>query len=85
MATLNVQIRDEMLERLERLAHHQDCRSDQVVVEALLKHLQWHDTQMELWQQTEEAISEADRGEVHSSEQVFSWLDSWGQLQEPIG
>ena len=85
MGTLQVQVQDEMLARIETLAQNQECGADQIVTEALGKHLQWHETQMQLWNKTQVAISEADRGDVDSAEDVFAWLDTWGQPLENAG
>ena len=77
MPTLQVQ--EEILQRIGVVATSQGRDTDQVVHEVLGKYLQWHEAQMKLWKETEEAIAQADRGEVIEAADVFSWLDSWGQ------
>ena len=82
MPKLQDQVKEEMLARIDALAHRQDRDTDEVVLDALGKYLEWHDTQMHLWKETEKAILEADRGEVVSGEEVFAWLDTWGKPLE---
>jgi predicted transcriptional regulator len=35
--------------------------------------------ELERWRQTEQAIEMAENGEVVPAEEVFAWLDTWGQ------
>jgi predicted transcriptional regulator len=71
MFTLQIQIPSETSARIEAIAASQGRDPNQIVMEALSKYLQW--------QETEIAIEQSDRGEVIDVEEVFSWLDTWGQ------
>lgn len=62
MATLQVKLQKGMIERVDSLAHDQGCGVNQVVNEALERYLKWHEKQMHLWNETEKAIEQADRG-----------------------
>ena len=79
MPALQIELSKKIINRLDDLARHQKCPTDRVVTDALTRYLDWFDHQMTLWEETEEAIAQADRGEVHSSEEIFAWLDTWGQ------
>ncbi len=84
MPTLQVQVQEEILQRIGAVATNQGRDTDEVVHDALGKYLQWHEAQMKLWKETEEAIEQADRGEVIEAEEVFSWLDTWGQSERKV-
>ena len=85
MPILQVNVKEETLERIGAFATNQGRDTDGIVDEALTKYLQWHETQMQLWKETEEAIAEAERGETIEAKNVFSWLDTWGEVERKAG
>ena len=85
MAILRIQVREEVFQKIGTLAHSQGCDTDQIVDEALNRYLQWHEGQMQLWEETEEAIVEGLTGEIIEEEEIFSWLDTWGQHERSTG
>ena len=84
MPTLQIRLQEEVLNRLGVLAVNEGREREQIVGDAVDKYLQWHDKQMHLWKETEEAIEQADRGEVIKGEEVFSWLDTWGETTSKV-
>ena len=85
MPKLQIQVQEDVLQRIDDVAAGQGCGTDKIVSDALGRYLQWHEQQMLLWQETEEAMEQADRGEVTGAEEVFSWLDTWGESERMTG
>ena len=85
MPALQVRVKKDMLQRIDDVATGQGCDADKIVSDALHRYLRWHEKQMLLWEETEEAMEQADRGEVTDGEDVFSWLDTWGEPERLAG
>jgi len=79
MPTLNAQVSDDFLEQIDAVARQLDRSRAWVIKHALRKFLDERAHEERRWQQTVEAIAAGDRGEVIAAEEVFEWLDTWGQ------
>lgn len=75
-ATLNVQVLQEALDRLEALAAQTGQSTSDLVGEALAIYLDLHDWQVRV---VDEAVREADAGGPFvEHERVAAWMRSWG-------
>jgi predicted transcriptional regulator len=75
MTTLTAQVADE----IDSIAGELERPRDWVIQGALREYVSCHRLEAQCWRETQDAIDAAERGEVVPAEEVFAWLDTWGQ------
>lgn len=84
MATLTAQVTQEFLQEIDAVAKKLERSRAWVIKHALAKFLEERAVAEKRWKETLKAIDAADRGEVDSADEVFDWLDTWGQPDEVL-
>lgn len=84
MATLTAQVTPEFVEQIDAAAKQLDRSRAWVIKHALRKFLDERLVEQKRWEETLEAIDVAERGGVVDAEEVFNWLDTWGQPDEEM-
>jgi len=84
MPTLTAQVSSDFLRQIDAVAEKTDRSRAWIIRHALRKYIDARVREEERWKETLEAMDAADRGEVVSAEEVFDWLDTWGQRAERI-
>ena len=79
MPTLIAHVTDDLLDEIDSIAVELERPRDWVIQDALREYVGRHRLEPDRWRQTQEAINAAERGEVVPAEEVFAWLDTWGQ------
>ena len=79
MPTLTVHLTDDFLAEIDSIAVELERPRDWVIQDALREYVSRHRLDLQRWRETQEAIDAAERGEVVPAEEVFAWLDTWGQ------
>jgi predicted transcriptional regulator len=78
MTTLTAHVTDDFVDEIDSIAVELERPRDWVIQDALRGYVS-HRQEIQRWRETQEAIDAAERGEVVSGEEVFSWLDTWGK------
>jgi len=79
MPTLSAHVTDDFVEEIDSIAVELERPRDWVIQDALREYVSRHRLELQRWRETQEAINAAERGEVVPAEEVFAWLDTWGQ------
>jgi predicted transcriptional regulator len=79
MTTLTAQVADDFTDEIESIAVELARPRDWVIQDALHEYVSRHRLEAQCWRETQDAIDAAERGEVVPAEEVFAWLDTWGQ------
>jgi predicted transcriptional regulator len=77
--TLTAQVTDDFVDEIDSIAVELERPRDWVIQAALREYVSRHRLELQRWRETQDAIDAAERGEVVSGEEVFAWLDTWGQ------
>ncbi len=83
MPTLTAHVTDDFVEEIDAVANDLERPRAWVIKDALREYVNRHRLVAQRWQETEEAIAAAERGEVVPAEDVFAWLDTWGKESDP--
>tara|TARA_Y100000296_G_C4994348_1_gene167001 strand:- start:228 stop:515 length:288 start_codon:yes stop_codon:yes gene_type:complete len=78
MAMTSVRLNDEVEAPLETLSKKLDRSKSYLINEAVREYIARQAVEDERWQDTQEALAAAERGEMVSEDAVHAWLDSWG-------
>ncbi len=84
MATLTAQVSPEFLQEIDALARKLDRPRAWLIKHAVARFLEEQAVAEKRWSETLEAIDAAERGDLDSSEEIFDWLDTWGQRDEVV-
>jgi len=79
MTTLTAQVADDFADEIESIAVELARPRDWVIQDALREYVSRHRLEAQRWRETQDAIDAAEHGEVVPAEEVFAWLDAWGQ------
>ena len=79
MPTLTAHVTADFVEEIDSIAVELERPRDWVIQDALREYVSRHRLELQRWHETQEAINAAERGEVVPAEEVFAWLDTWGQ------
>jgi predicted transcriptional regulator len=79
MPTLTAHVTDDFVEKIDSIAVELERPRDWVIQDALREYVSRHRLELDRWRETQEAINAAERGEVVPAEEIFAWLDTWGQ------
>lgn len=82
MATTSVRLDDELQDRLARLAERMRRTRGWIINEALEEYVSREELQEERYQQSLEALREAEAGDVIEGDEVIAWIESWGTENE---
>lgn len=82
MTTLTAEIDGDLVDKLDNLARKLNKPREWLVSDALEHYVGERSGELKRWRDTEVALEQVARGEVVSAEEVFAWLDSWGEGDE---
>lgn len=84
MPTLTAHVTDDLVARVDRIAKDLERSRAWVIKDALRQYIQSKEQELRRWDETLEAIEEANRGELVPADEVFDWLDTWGKPGEAL-
>jgi len=79
MQTQHLELPDQLVSKLDRMAHELDRSPSWIVRQALESWLSVQDVKT---QQTLEALADVDAGRIVDHSQVCAWVDSWDSDKE---
>jgi predicted transcriptional regulator len=73
---------DELLQRLDSTATRLRRSKGWIINDAVREYLEREDLRQRRDEETREALTDLDAGQVVDGDQVLAWIDSWGSKNE---
>ncbi|MEY6431231.1 CopG family ribbon-helix-helix protein [Thioalkalicoccus limnaeus] len=78
----SVRMPDELLQRLDTTATRLRRSKGWIINDAVREYLEREELRQRRDEETREALSELDAGQVVDGDEVLAWIDSWGSKNE---
>ena len=78
MGMTSVRMPDELLQRLDSTATRLRRSKGWIINDAVREYLEREDLRQRRDEETREALTDLDAGQVVDGDQVLAWIDSWG-------
>jgi len=82
MGMTSVRMPDELLQRLDSTATRLRRSKGWIINDAVREYLEREDLRQRRDEETREALTDLDAGQVVDGDQVLAWIDSWGSKNE---
>ena len=82
MGMTSVRMPDELLQRLDSTATRLRRSKGWIINDAVREYLEREDLRQRRDEETREALTDLDAGQVVDGDQVLAWIDSWGSENE---
>jgi len=78
MPMTSVRMSDQQMNELESIAEKLDRSKGWIIKDALSQYVASIEQQERILQETRQALSEIESGDVIEGEEVMAWIESWG-------